>query len=593
MTPLANNAAAMSLLFMGATSMSTRDIKSGADRRPRPRNSAERQFLRSPLSLLALVDMPNRRRGLLHGGLAALFLFALEGSALAETPYLVKNIAGVGTSSIAAGTMGAWSATVGSTLLFAATTGGGFVEVWKSDGTSAGTTLLASVAPGNTAAGGTDGDKLDPAPTVGGVTFFHAKHPVSGNGVWKTDGTGAGTTLVASTPLQFGYGTAWGSKVLFAGSSGALWITDGTSTGTKTVKSFYGTRGIVGLNDSTAISISTVGLGYQAYMTDGATSVLITGSPFNSFFTGGENAVIGGSALFIGDGGLWKTDGTSAGTALVSASVFNATHYAKMGGTTYFIGNGNALWKTDGTSAGTALVKSVLSSSRLVAVGSTLYFVANSRDLWKSDGTAAGTVLVKNLSSVEHLTVFAGKVYFSGGDSTNGKELWSSDGTGVGTTLVADISPGTVGSSPSMFRAVGTTLFFAADDGTTGRELWALTAPTAGDAGVSDSGSIDAATDTAPDTAPDVSLDVATDSVADTEIAVDATGDTGDDATIAPDAPSTPDVGADTNTTEPAAEPAADATDSGCGCSVPASNSDPSSLLLIAALIAISRRAKR
>src|SRR5439155_11492720 len=62
------------------------------------------------------------------------------------------------------------------------------------------------------------------------------------------------------------------------------------------------------------------------------------------------------------------------------------------------------LWRTDGTPAGTALVKS-LGVSELTAVNGTLFFASRSHPslsspgarLWKSDGTAEGTVLVADI----------------------------------------------------------------------------------------------------------------------------------------------------------------------------------------------------
>ena len=67
--------------------------------------------------------------------------------------------------------------------------------------------------------------------------------------------------------------------------------------------------------------------------------------------------------------------------------------------------NGYGLWKSDGTTAGTVLVADISFGDsfpgNLTAVGNTLYFQAydgvNGRELWKSDGTAAGTVLVKDI----------------------------------------------------------------------------------------------------------------------------------------------------------------------------------------------------
>src|SRR5262245_57845283 len=65
--------------------------------------------------------------------------------------------------------------------------------------------------------------------------------------------------------------------------------------------------------------------------------------------------------------------------------------------------HGTQLWATDGTAAGTAMLTNINSQGNgllptdLTAVGNTLYFVANAGQgdqLWKSDGTAAGTGMV-------------------------------------------------------------------------------------------------------------------------------------------------------------------------------------------------------
>src|SRR5262249_639069 len=116
---------------------------------------------------------------------------------------------------------------------------------------------------------------------------------------------------------------------------------------------------------------------------------------------------------------LWKSDGTSAGTALVYNINPDGTKSSEpnsplnVGGTLFFTAddgsNGSALWKSDGTKAGTVLVKDTLPAGNgaspydLTDVGGTLFFVAddgsNGPGLWKSDGTESGTVLVKDGNS--------------------------------------------------------------------------------------------------------------------------------------------------------------------------------------------------
>lgn len=214
------------------------------------------------------------------------------------------------------------------------------------------------------------------------------------------------------------------------------------------------------------------------------------------------NAVPGGSAInnFVASGsnyyyvynfGLYRTNGTAAGTTFINSVNTSANQtVAVIGGTVCFVQSdgtaGTELWSYNGsTSARLADINPGFSSSspgNLTVVGSTLFFTAttaaNGTELWKSDGTAGGTVLVKDIfsgtsnSSITGLTNVGGTLFFAANDGINGTELWKSDGTTAGTVMVANISSGSGSSSPSNLTNVGGTLFFSAFEGTNGRELW-------------------------------------------------------------------------------------------------------------------------
>ena len=95
-------------------------------------------------------------------------------------------------------------------------------------------------------------------------------------------------------------------------------------------------------------------------------------------------------------------------------------------GVLYFVGpdgtNGNKLWSTDGTDAGTAMV-----TSRVTARG-------------HRGSETNGAYWVETTGLME-LTVLNDKLFFNGDDGTHGVEMWVTDGTDAGTTMAKDINP--------------------------------------------------------------------------------------------------------------------------------------------------------
>ncbi len=85
-------------------------------------------------------------------------------------------------------------AALGDKLIFTNTDETHGTELWVSDGTGNGTVLLRSILPGTT---GTFANALPEfLTTVGGVVYFQDGDGRGGVDLWKTDGTTAGTVLV-------------------------------------------------------------------------------------------------------------------------------------------------------------------------------------------------------------------------------------------------------------------------------------------------------------------------------------------------------------------------------------------------------------
>ena len=362
---------------------------------------------------------------------------------------------------------------VGTVAYFVAGTPTTGAELWKTDGTSAGTSMVRDIRPGSESSG------IRFMTNVNGTLFFGATDGANGYELWKSDGTAAGTVMVqnihptaSSNPASL---RNVGGVLYFSADDGVngyeLWRSNGTAAGTTLVRNIR-----TGVASSQPESLTEMG------------GVL--------YFTAndGTNGVE-----------LWRSDGTNAGTTLIrniragTASAFPAD-LVNVGGVLYFAANngtnGTELWRSNGTAIGTTLVRDLATGAfgsypaELVGVGGTLYFRASNNvdgfELWKSNGTLNGTVMVKDIepggggSNPTSLTNVNGVLYFSAYELASGVELWKSDGTTLGTIEVAELQAGDFGSYPAELANVGGTLYFSASDGVKGAELWRSNGTVAG-----------------------------------------------------------------------------------------------------------------
>jgi ELWxxDGT repeat protein len=356
----------------------------------------------------------------------------------------------------------------------------GLTELWRTDASGAMVSLGVDAL--------TDRDGFPPPLTPFGAEVFFAAATTSDDDrleLWRSDGTPAGTRIaseLAAIPAPapfaiatFPLGTAGG--LLYAvGTSGTgpeLWASDGTAAGTRrllaSVDEVYAAPLVTRAGPWTYFFARDAASRTGLYRTDGTaagTSAVADLTVASADFPPSDPVAYQGNLYFFAatatGRGLFRSDGTAAGTLRVQEFALES--------------------KPDIPNALLPHFPTVFAGRLFfaAAAGDAGDAGSHGRELWSSDGTAAGTLLVREVSpgpasaAVADLTVVGDRLYFSAADPVHGAELWQSDGTAAGTRLAADLAPESASSSPDPLVAVGERLYFAADDGIAGRELWTL-----------------------------------------------------------------------------------------------------------------------
>jgi ELWxxDGT repeat protein len=301
----------------------------------------------------------------------------------------------------------------GTYLLFQAVDVNLGLELWKSDGTGAGTALLKDINPGP--------DSSDPKSftTLNNNTIlFTAFTGINGRETWKTDGSEAGTVLLKdinpagnSTPFLGGeYYFIFGGKAYFNANNGVngdeLWWTDGTSANTLLFKELEpGPLGSLNLIFDVVVvgskfffpSGSLFGTRYEIIESNGTTAGTQT---FKDFTAGGELPILFPNYNYFSEG--------------FNQPLFQGNKFFFMAATP---AEGRELWISDGTVAGTQITKDI------------------------NPGPPNG-LDEDNISYIYTTT----DLFFPATNAVNGMEPWRSNGTSGGTTMVADIVTNAPGS---------------------------------------------------------------------------------------------------------------------------------------------------
>jgi ELWxxDGT repeat protein len=400
---------------------------------------------------------------------------------------------------------------VGALTFFAAPDGTHLEQLWKSDGTRAGTMKVTDIA-----AFGGRGSYPQYLTNVNGTLFFAAVNDTDTTQLYRSDGTAGGTKLVSDIyPFPGNHFlthlTNVSGTLFFSDSDGLdnqlhqhgeeLWRSDGTSGGTHLVADINPGNfssypyDLTNVNGTVFFGAKDTTNHFQLYKSDGTqagtTRVGVidpNGDAKLHYLTNVNGTLFFEASNGTGGLELWRT--TSRGVEPLGPKASAAAFLCNVNGTLFFQANdgthGSQLWRSDGTAGGTQMVKDINTNSTfrkgnsypylLTNVKGTLFFRAtegvDGSELWRSDGTNAGTVLVKDVrqgsfgSYPYGLVNVSGTLFFEANDAIHGYELWQSDGTNGGTQLVMDIYPGKMGSYPHYLTNGNGTLFFNANSGT-------------------------------------------------------------------------------------------------------------------------------
>jgi ELWxxDGT repeat protein len=400
-------------------------------------------------------------------------------------------------------------------LYFTATTATNGLELFSTDGLHPAFSLVSDIRPGAM------GSEISNLIMLGSSKLIFTADDGNNTGVevWQSDGTSSGTSLlkdifaggVSSTPMNF---KSFNGKVYFGafGSGGGdldLWTTDGTTAGTQLLKDINPTgssypEDFCESNGKLYFSAYTDLQGTELWVTDGTdtgtkmvkdiAAGIMSGYPYNKMAVGGKilfEACCGAPPVATM---MYESNGTFIGTKFfVKAGLvmLNKNFTIPWRNKVYFDGgymSTGYLWYTDGTTAGTDSIAQIGIAGWPAVYNDKLYFAGSTPgsgiELMVSDGTKAGTKVLADIiagpdgSSPSYLTVYENKLYFIAQTSLGDTQLYVSDGTDTGTHKV--INPFATQSNPlsvtafNGFKEMDGKLYFGANYGSNGAELWSL-----------------------------------------------------------------------------------------------------------------------
>ncbi len=267
------------------------------------------------------------------------------------------------------------------------------------------------------------------ARTVGASAYFLADAYPLPDEIWRSDGTAAGTfhllTLEAESQVASPFFDLNG-RALFAIDNWEtglqLWTSDGTAPGTSRLKSFpdvwYGLAAVGRIGNRALFAIHPLDPVTSRYASE-----------------------------------LWETDGTTQGTRLLGA----------------LRRDGQAAYVDHFLTSNVGLFFETRDEDDAATLWSTRGALSDTQALWTNPSRGGG-----NTALPLQAVAFGADILFTPLSAEHGFELGISDGTPGGTRLLVDLRPGPESSAPEDLAVAAGRLYFTANDGIHGRELWVL-----------------------------------------------------------------------------------------------------------------------
>lgn len=333
--------------------------------------------------------------------------------------------------------------------------------LWKTDGTSNGTSLLKdffSTQPNY------------PFPTdlicLNNEVYFNLDRTF-----WKSQGTPISTIKLKE--INFLKPKVYANHLLFSSADTnnlmTFWKSDGSQAGTTQILNvfpYFDIKNSLILNTNLILSLYDSAYNYELWKIDSTFSPILIKDLNKCQMQANPNqlTVFNDQIIFSADDGvngreIWLSKGANQQTTMLkdirSGSKSSYPKDFKVLNSLLFFAaddgvHGEELWKTDGTAIGTELLLDLnpdtlnASPSNFNIVNNYLVFSIEKQgnyELWSTDGSLANTQKIADLDYDQSYYAFNNELYFSGYDPVHGRELWKTDGTVGGTQLVKDFDP--------------------------------------------------------------------------------------------------------------------------------------------------------